>query len=94
MRQYFLDKKLQSQTVYREKLSITLSFEKVARKMLIKLTPDEESDDVVALFFKEGKTSGAEEDLHYNLEEFNYDQAYISAFLYHFGINAYLSDIK
>jgi len=51
--------------------------------MLMKLTPDEESDNVIALLFKECKTSGAEEDLHYNFEEFNYDYQHYNSFNLH-----------
>jgi hypothetical protein len=40
----FLPKKLQSQTVRREKLQKTLLFEKIACKMLVKLTPDDPRD--------------------------------------------------
>ncbi len=49
----------------------------------MKLTPDEESDNVIALLFKECKTSGAEEDLHYNFEEFNYDYQDYNSFNLH-----------
>jgi len=39
LHQYSFAKKLQSQTVNREKLCTTLSYEKAARKMLVKVTP-------------------------------------------------------
>jgi len=39
LRQYSFDKKLQGQTVIREKLRKALSYEKCANKMLMKLTP-------------------------------------------------------
>jgi len=39
LRQYSCAKKLQSQTVTREKLHKILSFKEAARKMLVKLTP-------------------------------------------------------
>jgi len=40
LRQYSFTKKLQSQTVSREKLNKALSYKKVARKMLVKWTPE------------------------------------------------------
>jgi hypothetical protein len=40
LHQYFFAKKLQSQTVIREKLHKALSYEKFVLKMLIKLTPE------------------------------------------------------
>jgi hypothetical protein len=39
LRQDFCPQKLQSQTEIREKLRKTLKYKKVARKMLMKLTP-------------------------------------------------------
>jgi len=39
--QYLFAKKLQSHTVTREKLHESLSYENRARKMLMKLTPDQ-----------------------------------------------------
>jgi len=40
LRRYSFAKKLQSQTVTREKLCESLSYEKVLRKMLVNLTPE------------------------------------------------------
>jgi hypothetical protein len=39
LRQYYCAQKLQSQTVTREKLGKTLSYNKAARKMMVKLKP-------------------------------------------------------
>jgi len=39
LRQYYCAKKLQSQTVIREKLRKTLCYEKGVHKMFVKLTP-------------------------------------------------------
>jgi hypothetical protein len=66
--QYTFANKLQSQTVIREKLSKALLYEKIARKMLMKLTPVRSNDCV-------DPTQRLELDLHRRI--FAYKERYL-----------------